>query len=95
MSGELLLIGSIPYDTGQEVFEKFGAPLGKYLLAMPDGAVGPDQFEYNGQGEGGDTITDFTSGADRFRILVSGFNDLSERDRRDGKGLVAADFDLR
>ena len=41
MSGELLLVGSIPLDTPQEVFETFGAPLGKYLLAMPDGEVGP------------------------------------------------------
>jgi len=41
VSGELLLVGSIPLDTPQEVFETFGAPLGKYLLAMPDGEVGP------------------------------------------------------
>jgi hypothetical protein len=41
MSGELLLVGSIPFDTPQEVFQSFGAPLGKYLFAMPDGEVGP------------------------------------------------------
>jgi catechol 2,3-dioxygenase-like lactoylglutathione lyase family enzyme len=41
MSGELLLVGSIPYDTPQEVFQSFGAALGKYLFAMPDGEVGP------------------------------------------------------
>jgi hypothetical protein len=41
VSGELLLVGSIPLDTPQEVFETFGAPLGKHLLAMPDGEVGP------------------------------------------------------
>jgi len=41
MSNELLLVGSIPLDTPQEVFEAFGAPLGKYLFAMPDGEVGP------------------------------------------------------
>src|ERR1700730_338778 len=41
MSGELLLVGSIPLDTPQEVFAAFGAPLGKYLFAMPDGEVGP------------------------------------------------------
>ncbi len=34
-------MGSIPLDTPQEVFETFGAPLGKYLFAMPDGEVGP------------------------------------------------------
>ena len=41
MSGELLLIGSIPYDTVEKVFQSFGAELGPYLLAMPDGEVGP------------------------------------------------------
>ena len=41
MSGELLLVGSIPLDTPQEVFRAFGAPLGRYLFAMPDGEVGP------------------------------------------------------
>jgi hypothetical protein len=39
--GQLHLVGSIPLDTPQEVFERFGAPLGKYLVAMPDGEVGP------------------------------------------------------
>ena len=41
MSGELLLVGSVPLDTPQEVFETFGAPLGRYLFAIPDGEVGP------------------------------------------------------
>ena len=41
MSEQLLLVGSIPYDTPQEVFEKFGGPLGRFLSAMPDGEVGP------------------------------------------------------
>lgn len=41
MSGKLLLVGSIPLDTPQEVFETFGAPLGRYLATMPDGEVGP------------------------------------------------------
>ena len=41
MGNELLLVGSVPLDTPQEVFETFGAPLGKYLFAMPDGEVGP------------------------------------------------------
>jgi hypothetical protein len=41
MSGELLLVGSIPLDTPEDVFATFGAPLGKYLFAMPDGEVGP------------------------------------------------------
>ena len=41
MSGELLLVGSIPLDTPEDVFRTFGKPLGKYLFAMPDGEVGP------------------------------------------------------
>jgi hypothetical protein len=41
VSGELLLVGSIPLDTPQEVFQTFGGPLGKYLFAVPDGEVGP------------------------------------------------------
>ncbi len=41
MSGELLLVGSIPLDTPQEVFQSFGGPLGQFLFAMPDGEVGP------------------------------------------------------
>jgi hypothetical protein len=41
VSGELLLVGSIPLDTPKDVFETFGAPLGQYLFAMPDGEVGP------------------------------------------------------
>src|SRR4051812_19372169 len=38
---ELLLVGSIPLDTPEEVFKVFGAPLGRYLRTMPDGEVGP------------------------------------------------------
>ena len=41
MPGQLHLVGSVPLDTPQEVFETFGAPLGQYLAAMPDGEVGP------------------------------------------------------
>jgi len=41
MAGALHLVGSVPLDTPQEVFETFGAPLGKYLFSMPDGEVGP------------------------------------------------------
>jgi hypothetical protein len=35
------LVGSIPLDTPQQVFETFGAQLGKHLFAVPDGEVGP------------------------------------------------------
>ncbi len=41
MSADLLLVGSIPYDTPEEVFARFGKPLGAHLAAMPDGEVGP------------------------------------------------------
>ena len=41
MSDRLLLVGSIPLDTVQDVFETFGAPLGQFLATLPDGEVGP------------------------------------------------------
>ena len=41
MSEQVLLVGSIPLDTVSEVFATFGAPLGRFLHAMPDGEVGP------------------------------------------------------
>ena len=41
MSNELLLVGSVPYDTAQDVFGSFGAKLGKFMMAIPDGEVGP------------------------------------------------------
>ncbi|MEE8333692.1 MAG: hypothetical protein V3R85_07575 [Alphaproteobacteria bacterium] len=40
MSNELLLVGSIPFDTAQEVFDRFGTRLGPHLNALPDGEVG-------------------------------------------------------
>jgi hypothetical protein len=43
LSREVLLVGSIPLDTAEEVFSTFGAPLGPSLKAMPDGEVGPRQ----------------------------------------------------
>lgn len=41
MGEQLLLVGSIPLDTAQDVFASFGASLGNFLKAMPDGEVGP------------------------------------------------------
>jgi hypothetical protein len=38
---ELILVGSIPFDTPEEVFATFGSALGRYLFAIPDGEVGP------------------------------------------------------
>jgi hypothetical protein len=40
MGNELLLVGSIPLDTVEEVMRTFGAALGGHLAAMPDGEVG-------------------------------------------------------
>lgn len=41
MSDELLLVGSVPLDTVEDVFRSFGAGLGRFLRAIPDGEVGP------------------------------------------------------
>lgn len=41
MNKELLLVGSVPMDTVQDVFKTFGGQLGGFLPAMPDGEVGP------------------------------------------------------
>ena len=41
MDGDVLLVGSIPLDTADDVFRSFGATLGRSLVAMPDGEVGP------------------------------------------------------
>jgi hypothetical protein len=41
MSKDLMLVGSIPYETVEEVFHVFGARLGVHLAAVPDGEVGP------------------------------------------------------
>ena len=43
MSQDVLLVGSIPFDTAEQVFREFGKPLGATLKAMPDGEVGPRQ----------------------------------------------------
>jgi hypothetical protein len=41
MSSDLLLVGSIPLETPEQVFREFGRPLGGALKTMPDGEVGP------------------------------------------------------
>jgi hypothetical protein len=41
VSAELLLVGSIPLETPEDVFRMFGSSLGRYLFAIPDGEVGP------------------------------------------------------
>ncbi|MEO7402879.1 MAG: hypothetical protein ABIU95_04345 [Burkholderiales bacterium] len=40
MQNNLLLVGSIPLDSTEAVFGKFGGGLGRYLGALPDGEVG-------------------------------------------------------
>src|SRR5215469_5810818 len=35
MSGELLLVGSVPLDTVEQVFRTLGGPLGRILLTCP------------------------------------------------------------
>jgi hypothetical protein len=41
MDKKLLMVGSVPFNTVKEVFDTFGTALGKDLLALPDGEVGP------------------------------------------------------
>ncbi len=41
MTNPLHLVGSIPLETVQDVFESFGARLGGNLATLPDGEVGP------------------------------------------------------
>jgi hypothetical protein len=40
MVGDLLLVGSVPLETAEEVMRTFGRPLGPYLASLPDGEVG-------------------------------------------------------
>jgi hypothetical protein len=40
MPKPLLLVGSVPLETAEDVFRSFGARLGPYLSSMPDGEVG-------------------------------------------------------
>ena len=47
MANDLHLVGSIPYDTVEEVFNNFGAALGPHLTTIPDGEVGPRKHRIN------------------------------------------------
>ena len=40
MGNALLLVGSVPLDSVEEVMRTFGGTLGRYLPAVPDGEVG-------------------------------------------------------
>jgi hypothetical protein len=48
MSRELLLVGSVPLDTAEQVFRVVGGPLGPYLAYMPDGEVGDRRYWIDG-----------------------------------------------
>jgi len=48
MSGELLLVGSVPLDTVEQVFRTLGGPLGPHLAYMPDGEVGDRRYWIDG-----------------------------------------------
>ena len=48
MADELLLVGSVPLETAEEVFRMVGAPLGQHLAYMPDGEVGDRQYWVDG-----------------------------------------------
>ena len=48
MTGELLLVGSVPLDTVEQVFRTLGGPLGPYLAYMPDGEVGDRRYWIDG-----------------------------------------------
>lgn len=44
MSEDLLLVGSVPLETAEDVFRTFGGPLGSHLRAMPDGEIGDRRY---------------------------------------------------
>ena len=48
MHNELLLVGSVPLDTAEEVFRALAAPLGKWLAYVPDGEIGERQYWVDG-----------------------------------------------
>ena len=47
MTDKLLLVGSIPLDTPEEVFRTFGPSIGDSLAYMPDGEVGERRYWIN------------------------------------------------
>jgi Ca2+-binding RTX toxin-like protein len=60
--------------TGTEFADTFIAGGGADVLT---GGAGADLFVYKATGEGGDTITDFTSGVDKFQFTASVFGNLT------------------
>ncbi|MEG4247975.1 calcium-binding protein, partial [Microcoleus sp. Pol10D4] len=60
--------------TGTEFADIFSGGSGADILT---GGAGADLFVYKATGEGGDTITDFTSGVDKFEFSASAFGNLT------------------
>jgi hypothetical protein len=48
MGNELLLVGSLPLDTVEQVFRTAGSALGQYLAYLPDGEVGDRRYWIDG-----------------------------------------------
>jgi hypothetical protein len=48
MADELLLVGSVPLETAEEVFRAVGGPLSRYLAYLPDGEIGDRQYWIDG-----------------------------------------------
>lgn len=48
MNDELLLVGSVPLDTAEQVFRVFGTRLGRWLPYLPDGEVGERSYWIDG-----------------------------------------------
>jgi hypothetical protein len=48
MTDEILLVGSVPLDTVEQVFRTVGGPLGPFLAYMPDGEVGDRRYWIDG-----------------------------------------------
>ena len=40
MAEDLMLVGSVPYETAEDVFRAIGPTLGPHMAFMPDGEIG-------------------------------------------------------
>jgi len=50
MNNDLLLVGSIPLNTPEEVFQAFGPGIGEWLDYLPDGEIGDRRYWIDGIG---------------------------------------------
>ncbi|MEG4023952.1 cadherin-like domain-containing protein, partial [Microcoleus sp. S13C4] len=60
--------------TGTEFADIFSGGSGADVIT---GGAGADLFVYKAAGEGGDTVTDFTSGVDKFQFVSGAFGNLT------------------